>query len=330
MKIALARQNRLFRFTLICIGLFIVFITAYAVVNPDQMDIDSLVELVGGGVGGGLILGNMAAIGNIDGVNGKQTTGKQLNLKIWLIDVGQIDKTVAYPQPNANREVGTIPLKGGEFMHYFEGIPDSVKDNSTGEGGDITTEVTNVLEITMGGDGVKLYDFIEDHTGGRFVVIYQKCVDGTYYTQGSPCKPMVLQSFDRKRDSEATAVMFTFQNSSFKQPYIYVGAITETTPQVVPADATDLAIVAGKSQYQLTDNTGATVLVTVSGIISGQYGNTIQVLGSGGANPSTIADNTVYILIDGTTWTGNAGSSISFRIQDSGTLVEIAGTRIQT
>ena len=141
---------------------------------------------------------------------------------------------------------------------------------------------------------------------------------------------MILQSFDRKRDNEATAVTFTFQNKSFKQPYKYVGSITKTTPQTVAADATELAIVAGKDQYQLTDNTGATALATVSGITSAMYGNHVEVLGSGGSNPSTIADNTVFIMVDAATWTGNAGSKISFRIHDDATLVEVAGSRVQT
>lgn len=331
MKVAYAAQARMMRFFALCLMLFVLVTAGFAAVNHDQVDMDTLIELVGAGtLGGGLVIANMAAIGNIDAVTDRYTSGNQVAYKVWLIHVDQIDTSETYPQPNASREVGTIPLNAGEYMHYFEAIDDTVKDNSTGEKGDITTDVKNMLEFTMGGDGDKLYDFIEEYAGGRFVIIYQKCSTGVYYTAGDNCKPMILQGFDRKRDAEATAVVFKFQNSSFKQPYKYVGTIVSTTPQTVVADATNLAVVAGKSQYQLTDNTGATALATVSAITSNMYGNYIEVLGSGGATPSTIPDSAVFILIDAATWTANAGSKISFRIHDDSTLVEVPGTRVQT
>jgi len=308
------------------IGVFLLVIVGFSLLNPGILDPLSALGLSGGGI----TLATMAAIGNIDGVNDQSTAGRQIAYRVWLVHVSQIDPDEAYPEPNANREVGTIPLLEGEYMHYFEAIDDTLTDGSTGEKGDITTDVTNSFGFTMGGDGAKLYDFIEDYAGGRFIIIYQKCSTGEYFVAGTQCKPMILQSFERKRDNEANAVIFTFQNKSFKQPYKYVGSITKTTPQTVPADAIDLAIVAGKDQYQLTDNTAPTTLATVSGITTSMYGKHIEVLGSGGSNPSTIDDNTVFILIDGETWTGNAGSRISFRIHDDATLVEVPGTRVQT
>ena len=307
--------------------LFLVGIGGMAITNPEAMDLETAIEVGGGGTA----LATMAAIGNIDGVTDEFTNGNVIAYKVWLVHMDQVDDSVPFPAPNANREVGTVPLNAGEYMHYFEAIDDTVRDNSTGEKGDITTEVTNNLEFTMGGDGNKLYDFIEQYAGGRFIVIYKNCATGVNLIAGSACKPMILKAFDRKRDSESTSVMFRFSNSSFKQPHTYVGDVTATDPQVVPIDATDLAMVAGKFQYQLSNNTVPTVLVTTSGITSSRYGDNIEVLGSAlAANASTIADNTVFILIDGATWTGNPGSRISFRIQDSATLVEIAGTRVQT
>ncbi|MCK5134865.1 MAG: hypothetical protein KAR19_03695 [Bacteroidales bacterium] len=321
-----ARRRTLLGFLFSLVAVFVLVVVAFSVFNPEIIDFISALGISGGGA----TLATMAAIGNIDGVNDQYTAGRQIAYKVWLVHVNQIDEDQVYPSPNANREVGTIPLLAGEYMHYFEAIDDTLKDGSTGEKGELTTDVTNSFGFTMGGDGAKLYDFIEEYAGGRFIIIYQKCSTGDYFIAGTKCKPMILQSFERKRDTEANAVVFNFQNKSFKQPYKYVGSITRTTPETVAADATNLAIVAGKDQYQLTDNTVATAIATVSGILSSQYGNHVEVLGSGGSNPSTIADNTVFILIDGTTWTGNAGSKISFQIHDDATMVEVPGTRVQT
>ncbi len=324
--VARASRKTMLGFVFSLVAVFALVVLAFSIFNPEIIDFVSALGITGGGA----TMATMAAIGNIDGVTDQNTAGRQIAYKVWLVHVSQIDEDETYPEPNANREVGTIPLLTGEYMHYFEAIDDTLKDLSTGEKGDITTDVTTTFGFTMGGDGNKLYDFIEDYAGGRFVIIYQKCSTGDYFITGTKCKPMILQSFERKRDNEANAVTFNFQNKSFKQPYKYVGSITRTTPQTVAADAVNLAIVAGKDQYQLTDNTGATALATVSGIITAQYGNNIEVLGSGGSNPSTIPDSGVFILIDAATWTGNAGSKIAFRIHDDSTLVEIPGTRVQT
>ena len=51
---------------------------------------------------------------------------------------------------------------------------------------------------------------------------------------------------------------------------------------------------------------------------------------NGYRQPSTVAENEVFILEDGATWTARAGSRITFRVIDTDTLVEIAGSRIQT
>jgi len=319
-------RKTLNRFIFSIVGLCVLVLLAFSLVNPEIIDFISALGVSGGGA----TLATMAAIGNIGGVSDQYTAGSQIAYKVWLVEVSQIDDDAAYPSPNSNREVGTIPLLTGEFMHYFEAIDGTPKDNSTGEKGELTTDVTNTFGFTMGGDTAKLYDFIEEYAGGRFVVIYQKCSTGEYSIIGTKCKPMILQSFDRKRDNEATAVAFTFQNKSFKQPYKYVGSITKTTPQTVAAGATELAIVAGKDQYQLTDHTEVATLATVSGITANMYGNHVELLGSGGSNPPDIDDNTVFILIDSTTWTGNAGSKITFRIHDDATLVEVAGSRVQT
>ena len=72
-------------------------------------------------------------------------------------------------------------------------------------------------------------------------------------------------------------------------------------------------------------------IATVSSIAAADYGRVIDVLGiASGSNPPVIADNTVFIMIDGDSFTGNIGSRISFRILDDATLVEVEGSRYQT
>ncbi len=58
--------------------------------------------------GSGTSYALMAAVGNIDRVSDKETSGYQISARLWLIDVdGQVDDTVPFPRANAAGEVGT-------------------------------------------------------------------------------------------------------------------------------------------------------------------------------------------------------------------------------
>jgi hypothetical protein len=281
---------------------------------------------------GGLSMATMAFIGDIEGVSDRITAGSQISAKLWLVHVdSQLNTDVLFPVPNANREMGTIPLKTGETMHYFVAIDDSVTDSSKGDKGDVTTNVTNTLSFIMGGNRNQLLQFYEEHAGGRFIIIYQLSSDKKYYIMGNDVKPMILKSYERKNDKDSRSITFTFENKSFDQPYCYVGDIVRGAPAVITTDATTLAIQYGKSVYNTPgNNTSAKVLDDVSGIADADKGRVIDVVGTGGNYPLSIESNDVFLLIDKETWTGNAGSRISFKVLDALTLVEVEGSRVQT
>lgn len=285
------------------------------------------IEFSGKMMAGPLILFSMGAIGNIDDVSDSETTGSMIAYKVWLLETCDIDDSVPFPKPNAARQVADIPLKAGKYMHYFE-AHDVPTDNSTGEKGDITIEATNTFVMIMGGNRDKLLDYIEKKAGGKFILFFSEVDSDDVFMHGTYGKPMILKAYDRKNDKEARAVTYTFENKTMRQPKRYIGAIVREDAVSVATDATELAITAN-DRYELpNDNTAPKALTTVSGIASADYGRYITLYGTGGANAHTIADNTAYILVDGTTWTANAGSRITFRIQDSSTLVEV--DRVQT
>jgi hypothetical protein len=281
---------------------------------------------------GGLSMATMALIGDIEGVSDRITSGSQISAKIWLIHVdSQLNTDVPFPAPNASRQLGTIPLKPGEVMHYFVAIDDSITDGSKGDKGDVTTNVTNTLTFIMGGNRDQLLQFYEEHAGGRFIVIYQLSSDKKYYVMGNDVKPMILKSYERKNDKDSRSITFTFENKSFDQPYHYVGDIVRGTPVVIATDTTTLTIQSGKSVYNTPgNNTSAKVLDDVAGLANADKGRIIDIIGAGGAYPLSIASNDVFLLIDKETWTANAGSRISFKVLDTLTLVEVEGSRVQT
>ena len=280
--------------------------------------------------GGTVLAGSMALIGDIEDTSDKDAAGSQIAYQGWLIHLSQVDQSVPFPKPNTNREVGTIPLKPGEFMYSFE-AHDIPTDDGKSEKGDFTTTNTNTFVIQMSGNRDKLLDFMEEFTGGKFIIIYRECESDNYFVMGNPCKPMILKTSERANNKEKRSVTFTFENTTWRQPYKYIGAIVRSEPVTLDADTDTLAIVANNDRYVLPDGTSSAVPVTqISGLTDNDKGRTITVTGAGSSNAATIEDGAAFVLEGGATWTAKTGSSITFRVLDTTRLVEVSGTRIQT
>ena len=272
----------------------------------------------------------MMSIGDIEDVSDRQTHGSNIAYQIYLISIDQIDNSQMFPAPNKNREVGQIPMKNGEYMKYFVAhtIPTFV---GNGEKGDITTSGTNQFVAIMGGQRDKLLSFTEDYAGGKFVILFKEIEESQWYILGSYDRPMILQTFENKHDADGRYVTFTFQRTSISQYYKYTGAIVRQPAKSNPVDATNLTVTPGQDLYSIPDCTSTSkAIVTVSGLAANDKGRYITLIGEGESYPATVAENDVFILEDGTTWTARAGSRITFRVIDTDTLVEIAGSRIQT
>lgn len=279
---------------------------------------------------GGTTFASMIAIGDVGDVSDRQTAGSNIAYKVYLIDVSQINSDVKFPKRNASREVGTIPMKAGQYMKYFE-AHDIPTYTATGEKGDITTSGENNFAIVMGGMRDQLLDFTEQHAGGKFVILFKEVGEDQWYIIGEYDRPMILQSFEAKNDKDGRYVTFTFKRTSIDQYCKYVGDIVRTPSTAHAADAATLAIKPESNRYTVPDGSAATYAINaVSGVTANDKGRYITLEGAGTDKAATIADGAAFVLEDGATWTAKAGSQITFRIMDTATLVEVPGSRIQT
>lgn len=277
---------------------------------------------------GGVTTASMMAIGSVGDVSDKMTFGSNITYQVYLIDINQLDKSRAFPRPNNSRQVSTIPMRNGEYMQYFEAhdFPTYV---GTGEKGDISSTGTNTFTIIMGGIRDKLLTFAEDHVGGKFIILFKEIETTQWEILGSDERPVILKSFEAKNDKDGRYVTYTFERSSVNQYNHYTGNIITAPAAVHTAGSTTLAIRPGQNMYSIPDGSSATyALASVSGITASDKGRYITLQGTGTDKSATIADNTTFILEDAATWTAKAGSSITFKIFDASTLVEVS--RIQT
>lgn len=170
----------------------------------------------------------MVAIGNIDDVTDRDTHGSAISYIVYLYHTSQIDRTQAFPQPDKDRKVAAIPLKDGEVGHYFEAhaIPTLVSNT---EKGDITTTGTNTFVIIMGGDRDELKTFIENYSGGKFVIVYKHIKDAQWHILGELERPMILSQTETKDDADGRYSTFTFTRESVDLPCLYDADPTGTS-----------------------------------------------------------------------------------------------------
>ncbi len=313
-KIRKSKLELTFRMFAFCFLMFFAVSAVFAFDNPS--DSAMLVTM-----GSSTMALFMANIGSIDQPSGRDTGGNQIGIRLWLIAREQIDDTVPFPLPNAGRQIGTIPLKAGEYMHYFDGVENSLKYTGTGEKGDISPTFGKTIPIIIKYSDAAL-NFVEEYTGKGFILIWQICETADKEMVGTFCKPITLQKFEAKNDGDGKYVMLEFGNTHWRQPLKFTGTISVEAATAVGAAVTELAVGAN-ANYQLADGTGA--LATVSGITAADYGRFVTILAPAIVTAArTIPDGAAFVMRDGATWTAAVGNSIVFQILDDATLVEVS------
>ena len=276
--------------------------------------------------GSGLSLASMAILGHVDDVSDRDTHGSDISYIVYLVALDQIDRTKEFPQPNVNREVAPIPLKPNEIPHYFE-AHDIPTFTGTTEKGDITTTGENQFVIIMGGARVNLYNFIEEYSGGKFIIFFKHIKKKEWFVIGELERPIILSNTETKDDKDGRYTTFTFKRSSVDLPLVYTGNPAVTAATALATDATDVAITAGSNTYTIPNGTSAAAAIaSVSGLSKSDKGRYLTFIGAGTDKAATIADGSTFILEEGATWTAKTGASITFRVLDTTTLVEVSRT----
>lgn len=283
-------------------------------------------HFLGAAAGSGVTLASMALLGHLDDVSDRDTHGSDISYIVYLVALDQIDRTKEFPQPNANREVAPIPLKPNEIPHYFE-AHDIPTFTGTTEKGDITTTGENQFVIIMGGARVNLYNFIEEYSGGKFIIFFKHVKKKEWYILGELERPVILSNTETKDDKDGRYTTFTFKRSSVDLPLVYTGNPAITAATAIAAGATAIAITAGSNTYTIPNGTSAAAAIaTVSGLSKSDKGRYITLIGAGTDKAATIADGSTFVLEEGATWTAKTGASITFRVLDTTTLVEVSRT----
>ena len=198
--------------------LFLSIFALLAVVSIIQMFLDPSCAFGMGGAG--VSMAAMVGLVSIDDVSDRDTHSSAISYIVYLYHTSIIDRTKAFPQPDEDRKVAEIPLVASASPIYFEAhdIPTLV---STTEKGEITTTGENNFVIIMGGDRDAIKTFIEQYSGGKFVIVYKHIKDSQWHIIGELERPMILANTETKDDKDGRYTTFTFKRNSVDLPCLY-------------------------------------------------------------------------------------------------------------
>ena len=181
------------------------------------------VEPASAHAGYGVGLATMTLIGSIDDVSDRDTHGNEIAYQIVLINTAQLADKFNFPQPGDDRTVTLSKsiLKAGEAAHYFEAHTIPTLLSST-EKGDITTNGTNTFTVVMGGDRNALKDFIEEFSGGKFIILYKHIKDTVWHIIGEAERPMILGNTETKDDADGR-----YSTLTFTRPSVYLDCLVD-------------------------------------------------------------------------------------------------------
>lgn len=215
---------------------------------------------------------------------------------------------------------GDFVWLAGKYAAKIYATSSSIALPGNGQGEEDQVGFSALPEFNHPGNGLEIMEFIQNMTNQPLGVAVQSgsCDGGeSFWTvYGTPCNPLSLVA-EIQDNNEAAKSMMKFQQfrPATVLPGRYYGNITCATANVVPVDAVNIDVSAGSGEYQLQDNAGPTALTGLSNVA---HGGVYTLIGSGGANPATLAAGDPFFLLQGNDWQGLAGSRLTLKAFENG------------
>jgi hypothetical protein len=240
-----------------------------------------------------------------------------LKMRLYLAMMVDVDQD-NFPKP-VHKTIMSNVLLPGKTHFYCDAKIDTI--NPTGAAGESLGNMTLTLSPQIEGISKQSLEWMYELNGERVIAIWENCQTGEKFIGGSPCSGGLLvsiQSLGKMEDGFNGAVLNLTGGQCPEPFWYYEGPIIRESPQIVAANATTFAL-SDKSQYQLSDNTDATALASITGADDTNVGRIIELVGAGINFPTTVAPSATFLLQNGVAWSAAMGGKLSLQIVKTGT-----------
>ena len=240
---------------------------------------------------------------------------------VTIVAVDDIQTWPPRDDKNVNM-LGNFVMKAGAKMHQIYMTPSKIKAPYESDGDEDSVTFKHMFEGEHPGNSLDIAEFVQNWTGTNLIVIHGSCQDSFKKVMGTKCAPLQLKPSGQD-DNDGRKHMLKFEQfaKSGFVPGHYTGTIALADPFAVPL-VTAVAVNATNGYVYQLPSLATTAAIAFSEI-GLSHGDIITLVGGGGANPATLATGVTdkkALLINGTTWVGLAGATISLKVFNNGGL----------
>jgi hypothetical protein len=251
------------------------------------------------------------------GVQNKDSKLSSLKYRLYLamlvdVDVDNFPKAI-------DATISSNVLLPGKTHFYLDSKINTI--NPTGSAGESQGNINLVLSPQVEGLSRQSLSWIYGINGERVIAFWENCETRQKFIAGGPCSGGLLVSVQNlgRMDDGFNGAILNLTGDECPEPfYFYDGPILRDPPQIVPPDAVTFALT-DKVQYQLSDNTAATILASITGTDDSKVGRIIELVGAGSVFPTEVDPTATFILQNGVSWSAAQGSKLSLLIVKTGT-----------
>ena len=251
------------------------------------------------------------------GLQPKSSKISKLRYRLYLalltdVDVDNFPKAIL-------ATIATNVLLPGRTHFYVDSKVGTI--NPTGAPGESQGNVTLTLSPQIEGISKESLSWMYGLNGERVIAFWENCETGQKFIAGGPCSGGLLvsiQSLGKMEEGYNGAVLNLVGDECPEPFWFYDGPILRDAPQIIPPDATTFALT-DKVQYQLSNNTTARTLASISGVTDNSVGRIIELLGAGSTFPTTVSPTATFLLQNGIVWSAAEGAKLSLQIVKTGT-----------
>lgn len=243
------------------------------------------------------------------------------NPNVTIVAVEDIFAFPARDENNVNH-VGNFVMKPNAKMISVYMTPSKIKASFTSEGTEDDITFKHMFEGPHPGNELAIAEFVQNFTGVDCIVIYGSCSDSYQKVLGTKCAPLQLKA-ELKDDNDSREHMLKFEQAA-KSGFVpghYTGTLSFASPFTVPLVTAIAVTPVNGNQYELPAL--ATTAAIVFASITLAHGDTVTLIGGGGAAPATlsggVADKSA-LLINGTQWVAAKGAVINLKVFKAGAL----------
>ena len=236
------------------------------------------------------------------------------DMTIVIMDTADLLTTPARNESGILMAAGNFVFAASKYATKMQVTSSKTSLPVTSEGEEDNMSISSLPEFSFPGSTLEIEEFIQNWTNKSIIIAVRVGACGGespfWRIYGSKCSPLSL-IVEIQNNNDATMALLKFQQftKSVNMPARYTGTFTYSTANTVAADATSVSVANGSGEYQLTDNTVATVITDIT---NATIGGVYTLIGSGGTNPADIeASNANFLLAGAVDWTGTSGATLT-------------------